>query len=49
MIIQQDTSRSKGVMVWDGVSTRGKTTLPFVQPDAKINSIYYINDILQPF
>ena len=36
-------------MVWSGVSTRGKTTLRFVQPGAKINSNYYINDILQPF
>ena len=49
MIIQPDTSRPKGVMVWSGVSTRGKTTLRFVQPGAKINLNYYVNDILQPF
>ena len=49
LIIQHDTSLPKGVMVRDGVSTRGKTTLRFVQPDAKIDSNYYTNDILQPF
>ena len=42
MIIQQNISRPKGVMVWTG-----KTTLRFVQPGAKINSNYYINNILQ--
>ena len=49
MIIQQNISRPKGVMVWAGISSRGKTTLRFVQPGAKINSNYYINNILQPF
>ncbi|CAF4922308.1 unnamed protein product [Rotaria sp. Silwood1] len=49
MIIQQNISRPKGVMVWGGISSRGKTTLCFVQPGAKINSNYYINNILQPF
>ena len=49
MIIQQDASRPKGVMLWGDVSTRGKTTLRFVQPGTKINSNYYIKDILQPF
>ena len=44
MIIQQNISRPKGVMVWGG-----KTTLRFVQSGAKINSNYYINNILQPF
>ena len=48
MIIQQDTSRSKGVIVWGGISACGKTTLCFVHPGAKINSNPYINEILQP-
>ncbi len=49
MIIQQNTSRPKGFMVWGGVSSKGKTTLRFVEPGAKINSTYYIKNILQPF
>ncbi|CAF3424905.1 unnamed protein product [Rotaria sp. Silwood1] len=49
MIIQQNTSRPKGFMVWGGISSRGKTNLRFVEPGAKINSDYYINNILQPF
>lgn len=49
MIIQQNTSRPKGFMVWGGVSSRGKTNLCFVEPGAKINANYYINNILQPF
>ncbi|CAF2087242.1 unnamed protein product [Rotaria magnacalcarata] len=36
-------------MVWGGVSSHGKTTLRFVEPGAKINSNYYINNILKPF
>ena len=49
MIIQQNTSRPKGFMVWGGISSRGKTKLRFVEPGAKINSDYYINNILKPF
>ncbi|CAF1042739.1 unnamed protein product [Didymodactylos carnosus] len=49
MIIQQDSSRPKGFMVWGGVSSKGKTTLRFVEPGAKVNSQYYINKILKPF
>ena len=49
MIIQQNTSRPKGFMVWGGVSSKGKTTLRFVEPGAKINSNYYITNILRPF
>jgi hypothetical protein len=49
MIIQQNTSRPKGFMVWGGVSSKGKTTLRFVEPGAKINSTYYIKNILQSF
>lgn len=49
MIIQQNTSRPKGFMVWAGVSSKGKTTLRFVEPGVKINSNYYVNNILRPF
>ena len=46
MIIQQDTSRPKSVMIWGSASTRGKATLRFVQLGAKIISNYYMNGIL---
>ncbi len=49
MIIRQDISRSEGIMVWGGVSSKGKTTLRFVEPSAKINLTYYVYNILQPF
>ena len=49
MIIQQDQSRPKGLMVWAGISSHGKTSIRFVKPGAKINSDYYINKILKPF
>lgn len=49
MIIQQDSSRPKGFMVWAGISSHGKTSLRFVKPGAKINSDDYINNILKPF
>ncbi|CAF1558888.1 unnamed protein product [Rotaria sordida] len=49
MIIQQNTSRPKGFMVWGGVSSQGKTTLRFVTPGTKVNSNYYINNVLKPF
>ena len=42
-------AHSKGFMVWSGVSYRGKTSLYFVEPGAKINSQYYINNILKKF
>ena len=42
-------SFAKGVMVWAGVSSKGKTKLYFVQPGAKINAQYYIQNILTPF
>ena len=44
MIIQQDSSRPQGFMVWDGISS-----LRFVKPGVKINTDYYINNILKPF
>ncbi|CAF2118715.1 unnamed protein product [Rotaria magnacalcarata] len=49
MIIQQDSSRPKGFMVWAGISSRGKTSIRFVAPGTKINSNYYIKHILKPF
>ena len=49
MILQQDLSRPKGFMVWAGTSSRGKTSMRFVEPGAKTNSEYYINHILKPF
>lgn len=49
MIIQQNTCRPKGFMIWGGVSSRGKTTLRFVEPGTKVNSTYYINKVLKPF
>ena len=49
MIIEQNTSRPKGFMVWGGVSSKGKTALRFVDPGTKVNSNYYIHHILKPF
>lgn len=49
MMIQQDSSRPKGFMVWGGISSCGETCLRFVRPGAKIDSDYYINNILKPF
>ncbi|GBN90967.1 hypothetical protein AVEN_140017-1 [Araneus ventricosus] len=40
---------SKRIMVWMGISANGVTKPQFVQPDAKINSEYYIQEILKPF
>ena len=37
MIIQQDSCQPKGFMVWGGISAKGKTSLRFVKPNAKIN------------
>ena len=49
MILQQDSSRQKGFMVWAGILSSGRTSMRFVQPGAKINVDYYINHILKPF
>jgi histone-lysine N-methyltransferase SETMAR len=49
LIFEQDSSRPAGFMVWGGISSKGKTSLRFVQPGAKINSQYYITKILKPF
>lgn len=40
---------SKGFMVWAGVSFNGKTRLHFIEPGAKINSRYYIDNVLKKF
>ena len=40
---------SKSVMVWAGISMKGKTKLYFIEPGVKINAKYYINNILKPF
>ena len=49
MILQQDSSHPKGFIVWAGISSRGKTSVRFVQPGTKINVDYYIDHILKPF
>ncbi|CAF3472272.1 unnamed protein product [Rotaria socialis] len=49
MILQQDSSRPQGFLVWAGISSYAKTSLRFVKPGVKINSDYYINNILKPF
>ena len=49
MVLQQDSSRPKGFMVWAGISSRGKTSMHFVQPGAQINADYYIDHVLKPF
>jgi hypothetical protein len=42
-------SYPKGVMVWMGISANGCTKVRFVKSGAKVNSNYYIKNILQPF
>jgi len=39
----------KSVMVWGGISMKGRTKLRFVKPGVKINSKYYVEDIIKPF
>jgi hypothetical protein len=36
-------------MVWGGICSKGKTKLRIVEKGAKINSVYYIENILKPF
>ena len=38
---------SQSVMVYVAVSKLGKTRLVFMQPGAKINSIYYCDNVLE--
>ncbi len=42
-------SHPKGVMVWLGISAKGCTQPRFVTPGAKVNSDFYIKEILTPF
>ncbi|GBO03682.1 hypothetical protein AVEN_112016-1 [Araneus ventricosus] len=42
-------SYPKGVIFWMGISVNGVTKPRFVKPGAKINSEYYIQNILKPF
>lgn len=46
---ERKESNSKGFMVWAGISANGKTNLHFIEPGAKINSDYYINNVLKKF
>ncbi|KAF2896915.1 hypothetical protein ILUMI_09261 [Ignelater luminosus] len=48
-VYQRRENHSSGFMVWDGASFNGKTKLHFVDPGAKVNSTYYINNVLKPF
>jgi Fe-S cluster assembly iron-binding protein IscA len=48
-VLKKKENRPEGFMVWAGISSHGKTSLRFVKPGAKINSDYYINNILKPF
>jgi hypothetical protein len=36
-------------MVWGGICSKGKTKLRIVEKGAKINSVFYIENILKPF
>ncbi|CAM4758225.1 unnamed protein product [Rotaria magnacalcarata] len=44
-----DGVQGKRFMIRGDVSSHGKTTLCFVELGAKINTNYYINNILKPF
>ena len=48
-VFQRRENHAKGFMVWAGVSFYGKTKLYFIKPGVKINSTYYINNVLKPF
>ena len=49
MIIQHESSRLQGCMVWAGISPGDKTILRLVELGIKINTDYYIHKILKPF
>ncbi|KAF2898681.1 hypothetical protein ILUMI_07494 [Ignelater luminosus] len=48
-VYQRRENHSSRFMVWGGVSFNGKTKLHFIHPGAKVNSTYYINNVLKPF
>ncbi|KAF2882641.1 hypothetical protein ILUMI_23540 [Ignelater luminosus] len=48
-VYQRRQNHSSGFMVWGRVSFNGKAKLHFIDPGAKVNSIYYIDNVLKPF
>ncbi|RWS20224.1 uncharacterized protein B4U80_05981 [Leptotrombidium deliense] len=47
--IYKHRRKSKGVMVWCGISVYGALKPIFVEPGVKINAQYYIHHVLKPF
>jgi hypothetical protein len=47
--IERNELHPVSVLVWAGVSARGKTRLHFMERGSTINSRYYIDQILKPF
>ena len=46
-VFWRDVNIFQSIMVFVAVSKLGKTDLVFVQPGAKINSIYYCDNVLE--
>ncbi|KAF2896151.1 hypothetical protein ILUMI_10024 [Ignelater luminosus] len=46
-VYQRRENHSSGFMVWGGVAFNSKTKLHFIDPGAKVNSTYYINNVLK--
>jgi hypothetical protein len=46
---ERRAAHSKRFMVWAGVSYNGKTSLHFIEPGAKVNRHYYIDNVLRKF
>ena len=49
VIYQRRESHGKGFLVWGSFSFNGKTSLHFVEHSAKINSLYYFDNLLKKF
>uniref|UniRef100_A0A914D452 Transposase n=1 Tax=Acrobeloides nanus TaxID=290746 RepID=A0A914D452_9BILA len=51
--IVQRSAHPQSVMVWDGITSDGKTPMVFVDPGVKVNQKYYreriLRDIVQPW
>lgn len=47
--LERSPQGDKGLMVWASVWFNGRSNLHFVKPKVKIDSDYYINNILKPF
>ncbi|RWS26341.1 uncharacterized protein B4U80_07228 [Leptotrombidium deliense] len=47
--VYKNRKKSKGVMVWCGISVNGALKPIFVEPGVKINADYYVNHVLKPF